>query len=87
MTVLDAPRVDTIILDETILDDVAGCDFCTEPAAYLARMRCCTKQALVGDTCVSQARSRPVPPLVQCVYCKTALMPTVYDDLVEVIPI
>jgi hypothetical protein len=39
MTVLDAPRVDTIILDETILDDTLKCtgghEFCGMEATHL----------------------------------------------------
>jgi hypothetical protein len=54
MTVLNAPRVDTIILDETILDDVPGCisqhrnTTCSVDIAYI--IRSCTT---LGPTCAA----------------------------------
>jgi hypothetical protein len=46
MTVLDAPRVDTIILDETILNDTACCKFDRNPAAWLAGCRTCPRRSI-----------------------------------------
>jgi hypothetical protein len=46
MTVLDAPRVDTIILDETILDETASCTFDDNPAVWIAGCRRCPRHAL-----------------------------------------
>jgi hypothetical protein len=46
MSVLDTPRVDTIILDETILDDTACCNYDDKPAEWLAHCRHCPSQAL-----------------------------------------
>jgi hypothetical protein len=74
-------------LNEAWLDDTAVCQYCTEPATFIARMRCCGKTGLVGSTCVHRARSQPVPRHCVCTYCKANLMPTTYDDLVSLVPV
>jgi hypothetical protein len=49
VTVLDTPRVDTIILDETMLEETACCKFDRNPAAWLAKCRYCPKTVLWCD--------------------------------------
>jgi hypothetical protein len=49
VTVLDAPRVDTIILDETILNETVECRLQDAEAAWLWTMRCCGSEVMLCD--------------------------------------
>jgi hypothetical protein len=49
VTVLDTPRVDTIILDETILDDTVECRLQDAAASWLWVMRCCGTETMLCD--------------------------------------
>jgi hypothetical protein len=78
MTVLDAPRVDTIILDETILDETAKCEaahkyeeHCSVTAEY--RITSCLPAynacASVVDTPHTGTRDRRESK--RCIRCKS----------------
>jgi hypothetical protein len=74
VTVLDAPRVDTIILDETILNDTVECEspHChhigrgSHPAAFTVRLSCGSQQ-LACTTRVHEYRT--VDHLIRCTRC------------------
>jgi hypothetical protein len=75
MTVLDAPRVDTIILDETILDDTVECEspHChhigrgSHPAAFTVRLSCGSQQL----SCTTRVHEyRTVDQIIMCTRCE-----------------
>jgi hypothetical protein len=74
MTVLDTPRVDTVILDETILDDQPKCEstHCqlhgrgSHPATYTVRLSCGI-QMLACATRVREYQAKE--KLIKCTKC------------------
>lgn len=88
MNVLDKPVVDTITLDETILDDTASCSFDANGAAWLARCRYCPKSVHWCETChqrVTNRESRPEPHSWQCRGC--GVLGARWQDISYAVPI
>lgn len=56
MTVIDKPDVDTVILDETILDKVLPCVEADAGASWLWRIKCCGEPTYLCDVHEERAR-------------------------------
>jgi hypothetical protein len=95
MTVLDAPRVDTIILDETILnetilDDDPGCQSaqgCDKTADWSCVMRCCGQSSLLCDPCVGKARMVADGRYITCADCRHCFGFARFETIVRTVPL
>jgi hypothetical protein len=90
MTVLDAPRVDTIILDETILDEEPGCQSaqgCDKTADWSCVMRCCGQSSLLCDPCVGKARMVADGHYITCAGCGHRFGWTQFERVVRTLPL
>jgi hypothetical protein len=90
MTVLDTPRVDTIILDETILNDDPSCQAaygCDRTAEWSCVMRCCGDSASLCDPCVGKARKVADGCFITCARCGHRFGWTRFELVVRTNPI
>lgn len=74
--VLDLPVVDTVTLDEAILDETAKCARCQADAEYRVRALCCPAECLACGECEAElnmkwAMSVIVTGGLVCAHCRT----------------
>lgn len=90
MTVLDTPRVDTIILDETILNEDPGCQSaqgCDKTAEWSCVMRCCGDSACLCAACLARSRRATEGHFIICSSCGHRFGYARFETIVRTNPI
>jgi hypothetical protein len=90
VSVLDTPRVDTIILDETILDDDPSCQAaygCDKTAEWSCVMRCCGDSACLCAGCLAKARKVADGHYITCSSCGHCFGFARFETIVRTVPL
>jgi hypothetical protein len=90
MSVLDTPRVDTIILDETILNDDPSCQSaqgCDKTAEWSCVMRCCGNSACLCSTCLAMSSKAVEAHYIICASCGHRFGYARYETIVRTVPL